>query len=215
MEYNVNRFKELLLEENKKQNLISRRSPETEIDKHIQDCRIALDFIEMDEKRIIDLGSGAGFPGLILAMLVPKGQFCLVEADEKKSKFLAGVKDELRLVNVSVINQRAEILGQDLNFRAGFDYCTSRAVAGIRVLLEYSLPLVIEGGKVVMWKGCNYAAELEEAGVALSVMGGEVRDIFFYTLMEEIDRTLVVVEKVAPTPDKYPRRNGMPAKRPL
>ncbi|HWP95602.1 MAG TPA: 16S rRNA (guanine(527)-N(7))-methyltransferase RsmG [Syntrophomonadaceae bacterium] len=215
MEYNVNRFKEMLLEENRKQNLISRRNPHKEIDKHIEDSRKALDFFDMEGKRIVDIGSGAGFPGMILAMLVPNAEIILVESDMKKSVFLSTVKAELDIANVGIVNQRAEILGQDPAFRESFDLCTNRAVAAVRVILEYGLPLLIPGGRVVMWKGRNYLAEMQEASTALEILGGQASTVYSYSLMDELDRTLVVVEKTRATPDKYPRRNGLPGKRPL
>lgn len=215
MEYNVNKFKKMLLQENKEHNLVSRKSTVKELDKHIEDSLRALDFVQLKEEKVVDIGSGAGFPGLILAMHCPRARFSLVEADRKKSLFLEKVWLEIGLTNVEVINRRAEELGQDSEYRGRFDICTSRAVASMNVILEYGLPLVQVGGKLILWKGRNYHQEIEQSGRALSMLGGRVVGIHLYTLKEKNDRAILVVQKEQPTPAKFPRRVGVPAKRPL
>ena len=215
MEYNVNRFIELLLDENTRQNLVSRKSIDDEVPKHIEDSIKILDYISLENKNIVDIGSGAGFPALVLAISCPGVPFTLVESDLKKSKFLEKVSTEINLNNVEVIRTRVEELGQNQAYRGSFDICTCRAVAAMNILLEYGLPLLKPGGRLLLWKGRNYQQEITEAQKALEILGGKVTDIYLYNLMEDRDRTIVVVEKKGETPAKYPRRVGIPGKRPL
>lgn len=217
MEYNVsvNNFKNLLLGENKKQNLVSRRSIYAELDKHIEDSRQLLKYMPISRQKIIDIGSGAGFPGMILALDCPQAGFTLVESDLKKSGFLKRVVAELNLTNVEVIRSRVEELGRELDYREQFDICTCRAVASMNVILEYGFPLLKVGGKMVQWKGINYQQEIAEAQNALRLLRAEVSGVVRYTLMEDRDRALVVVKKLTTTPEEYPRRTGIPTKRPL
>ena len=205
----------MLTAENQRQNLISRKSFAYELDKHFEDSLKLLDFLKIAGEKIIDIGSGAGFPGLVLALACPQTEFTLVESARKKSNFLEEVKTELGLPNVSVICRRVEDLGQDSNFRGSFSLCSSRAVASMNVMLEYGLPLLRPGGKLLLWKGRNYQREIEQAENALQVLGGLLEDVWFYNLMEERDRAIVVIKKEKETPDKYPRRVGIPSKRPL
>jgi 16S rRNA (guanine527-N7)-methyltransferase len=215
MEIIVKRFIHLLLEENKKQNLVSRKTGPEEIEKHIQDSIQVLDWVPLEGLDVIDIGSGAGFPGLVLAIVCPQSRLTLVESDLKKSDFLHFVGKELGLDNLRVIRERVEILGQSKQHRASYDVCTSRAVAAMRVVLEYGIPLLKPGGKVLLWKGSSYQQEITEAEVALEILGGKIKDVFSYNLMQERDRVIVAVEKVRRTPAKYPRRVGTPAKIPL
>lgn len=213
MEYIVNKYKELLIEENKKHNLISRRMEQDELDGHIKDSLAILDFTSLAGKGV-DIGSGAGFPGLILAIYCPEVLFWLIESDMKKSMFLEKACAECGIRNVQVLQKRAEEAGRDSLLREGFDFCTSRAVAAMNVMLEYSLPLVKKGGLVFMWKGPKWQEELKEADNALKVLGGQVIDVYSYSLQDH-QRYIVVVEKKELTPEKYPRRVGIPSKRPL
>ncbi len=215
MEINVKRFVELLLEENKKQNLVSRRAGPEDIARHIQDSIQVLDWVPLQGLDVIDIGSGAGFPGLILAMASPKSRLTLVESDLKKSDFLQFVSRELGMDNVRVIRERVENMGQDKKHRARYDVCTSRAVAAMRVVLEYAIPLVKIEGRVLLWKGSSYQQEISEAKLALEILGGRINDVLSYSLMQERDRVIVSVEKVRRTPAGYPRRVGIPAKMPL
>lgn len=215
MEYNVNRYRDLLIDENTRQNLVSRKSIDSELDMHIQDSLAITNYLDINRQKIIDIGSGAGFPGLILAMHYPEAGFTLVESDKKKSAFLSRVVQEIGLKNTIVINRRVEDVGQDSNFREGFDICTARAVAPLQVLLEYGIPLLKTGGRLALWKGINYLTEIEAARQALSVLQSEVEEVFQYNLMGERDRAMVLIRKHQNTPARYPRRVGIPAKRPL
>lgn len=215
MEYNVNRYKEMLTQENQRQNLISRKSFDYELDKHIEDSLKLLEFMPLEAENLVDIGSGAGFPGMILAIACPQTRFTLVESDRKKSGFLKQVKDELALSNVEVVCRRVEELGREGGTRGNFTLCSSRAVASMNILLEYGLPLLKIGGRLFLWKGRNYQQEIEQANNAMSLLGGSLGQVWLYTLMEDRDRAIIEVRKDRETPERYPRRVGIPSKRPL
>lgn len=215
MEYIVKRYIELISEENERHNLVSRKSFDEEVDKHIEDSLKILEFEDLNNKKVVDIGSGAGFPAVLLAIKCTNTEFTLIESDLKKSLFLSRVKEELGLTNLEIVRERAEVVGQDPLYRGTFDVCTSRAVASLNIMLEYGLPLLKTDGEMWLWKGKNYLTEIEEAQNALKILNGQVNRIHLYTLMEEKDRAIVVVKKESETPSKYPRRVGMPTKRPL
>lgn len=214
MEYNVKTFKEMLIEENSRHNLVSRKSLPVELEKHIEDSRSLLNFMDLKGSRVVDIGSGAGFPGLVLAIYCPEGEFLLLESDLKKTEFLQAAINRCGLKNCQVLRKRIEEVGRS-ELRNSFDFCSCRALAMMNIVLEYGLPLLRLGGKLLLWKGKNYSREIEQAAHALDILGGKVVDIFTYSLMAERDRAIVVVEKERETPAKYPRRVGIPAKRPL
>lgn len=209
------KYMDLLREENEKQNLLSRKSMEEELNKHVEDSQVLLKFVSLENKKVIDIGSGAGFPALVLAMSSSLKHLTLVESDLKKSEFLKRVIKELALDNVEVLRERAEEIGQNELYREKSDYCTSRAVAPLNIMLEYSLPLLNLGGKAYMWKGRNYAEEIEASETALKLLGGSIEEIFHYNLLEERDRVIIAINKTSETASKYPRRVGVPSKRPL
>ncbi len=214
MEY-ISKYRSLLMDENQRQNLVSRRTLEEDFEKHVQDSQEVLNYVDWKNARIVDMGSGAGFPGLILAMLCPSAQFTLVESDHKKSAFLKGAAQQLSLSNVTVITRRLEELSQDELYRESFDAVTARAVAGLNTLLEYGVPLLKIGGIGWFWKGIKAEEEVEQAQNALQLLQAQVDNIYWYRLIEDRDRALVKVVKRAPTPAQYPRRVGVPSKRPL
>jgi 16S rRNA (guanine527-N7)-methyltransferase len=166
--------------------------------------------------RLIDVGSGAGFPGLPLRLVCPQLQLTLLEATGKKVGFMEHVRDQLGLAAVTVIHGRAENLGQAPEHRERYDWAVARAVAELPVLAEYLLPLVRVGGWCLAQRGENALAEVHKADRALTLLGGRLERLIpveLHGLAET--RYLVVVQKVAPTPLTYPRRPGMPSKRPL
>lgn len=172
--------------------------------------RAAVDF------ETIDVGSGAGFPGLALKLILPALRLTLLEATGKKAEFLEFLVQRLELSRVRVIKARAEELGQDPLHREQYDLVLARAVARMATLAELTLPLVRMGGWVIAQKGDDPLAEIEAARNAIVTLGGQVQGILPVQVPElEATRHLAVLEKVAPTPAKYPRRPGMPAKRPL
>lgn len=167
-------------------------------------------------ERVIDVGTGAGFPGLPLKIVNPQMQLTLVESIGKKTAFCEHLIDKLGLEGVVVIQMRAEELGHLAEHREQYDWALARAVAVMPVLLEYLLPLVRVGGSVLAMKGESGPAEAQSAEKATQLLGGHLRQLMPLTLPGVAEeRYLVVVDKVAVTPQKYPRRVGIPAKRPL
>jgi len=166
--------------------------------------------------RLVDVGTGAGFPGLPLKIVCPQMQLTLVEATGKKVKFCEHVVETLKLSGVSVIKARAEEIGRDPAHREQYDWAVARAVAEMPTLAEYLLPLVRRGGRAVAQKGQDAPAETQTAEGALRRLGGELEQIVPVELPGIVEtRYLVVFKKVAATPPAYPRRVGVPAKTPL
>lgn len=210
-------YADLLQEWNQKINLTGINTPEEIRIKHFLDslsCQIAMQGSPVDS--VIDVGTGGGFPGLPLRLLYPEMRLTLVESIAKKTAFLSLIVQELGLDHVQVITSRAEDVGQDPAHREQYAWAVARAVALLPVLAEYLLPLVRVGGFMLAQKGATAPEELEAAGPALEILGGRFKELIPVSLpgVEE-SRFLVVIEKVVPTPKKYPRRAGMPAKRPL
>jgi 16S rRNA (guanine527-N7)-methyltransferase len=166
--------------------------------------------------RVVDVGTGAGFPGLALKIVCPGMRLTLLEATRKKVTFLEHIVRELELKDVEVVHGRAEMLGQGMPHRERYDWALARAVAEMPTLAEYLLPLVRVGGAALAQKGEGAAAEVHEAEAAIMTLGGRVRQLVPVELRGLAEtRYLVVMDKVAATPEKYPRRPGMPRKSPL
>lgn len=166
--------------------------------------------------RMIDVGTGAGYPGVPLKIVYPEIRLTLLEATRKKVTFLEHLVRKLELEGVRAIHARSEELGQDPGHREQYDWALARAVAEMPTLVEYLLPLVRVGGAVLAQKGEGAPAEVQSAETAITTMGGRVRQLVPVELRGLAEtRYLVVVDKVAPTPRRYPRRPGMPKKRPL
>jgi 16S rRNA (guanine527-N7)-methyltransferase len=206
-----------LVEWNQRFNLTSITDPEQIRSKHFLDslsCWLAMPLALPG--RVIDVGAGAGFPGLPLKILQPEMQLTLVESTTKKAGFLEHMVQVLGLQDVTVLAMRAEEVGHMSSHREAYDWAVARAVAPLAVLAEYLLPLVKVGGRVLAQKGRGVNKEIEAAKPAVDKLGGED----FMALPATIpglneERWLVVIKKTAPTPAAYPRRAGMPAKRPL
>lgn len=214
MENNVNKYKRYLLQENDKFNLVSRKTIEEQLDLHIEDSRKILERWQLTNQKIIDVGSGAGFPGLIMALTSQENEYLLLESDLKKQQFLQRAIEMLTMNHVQAIRGRAEDIAHHTDYREKFDVSTSRAVAAMRVVLEYCLPLIRVGGMVFLWKGPRYQEEIQEATDAMKLLGGTVEDVHLYQLGDR-QRAIIQVRKHQQTPDKYPRRTGLPVKRPL
>ena len=179
-------------------------------------CLAAIPLSELANTQIIDVGTGAGFPGLPLKIVCPDMQLTLLEATGKKVTFLEHMVEVLGLSGVTVVKGRAEELGHVPEHRERYDWAIARAVAEMPVLAEYLLPLVVVGGRVLAQKGEMAVAETHRAEPAIKTLGGHVRRLIPVELRGLTEtRYLVVIDKIAATPDKYPRRPGMPTKRPL
>ena len=166
--------------------------------------------------RLIDVGTGAGFPGLALAAARPDLQVTLLEAQHKRCQFLRAVKDQLGLERVEVIQERAEVLGHDPAHREQYDRAVARAVAGLNVLCEYLLPFVRVGGYALCWKGPAVDREMADGRAAAQALGARVEDAVALPCQAlEGQHVLVPVHKIQKTLPQYPRKNGIPAKRPL
>jgi len=213
----LGQYEGLLLEWNSRYNLTAIRDPQEIRARHFLDsltCLIAMRGTPME--RVIDVGSGAGFPGIPLKIACPDMQLTLLESIGKKADFCRQVVQSLNLKAVSVISGRAETLGQASDHRQRYDWALARAVAVMPVLAEYLLPLVKIGGHALAMKGESAPVEAQSAENALRLLGGSLRQLIPVTLPSVVEeRYLVVVDKTASTPAAYPRRVGIPAKRPL
>ena len=210
-------YENILLEWNARFNLTAIRDPQEIRTKHFLDsltCLLATRDTPLEQ--VIDVGTGAGFPGIPLKIACPKMRLTLVESVGKKADFCRHVVDSLHLEGVRVIQERAEVLGQAKEHRERYDWAIGRAVALMPVLAEYLLPLVKVGGRMLAMKGESGPAETHSAEQAMRVLGGHLRQLIPVTLQGVADdRYLVVVDKVATTPKSYPRRVGLPAKQPI
>jgi 16S rRNA (guanine527-N7)-methyltransferase len=210
-------YENILLEWNTRFNLTAIRDPQEIRTKHFLDsltCLLAVRDTPLEQ--VIDVGTGAGFPGIPLKIACPKMHLTLVESVGKKADFCRHVVDSLQLEEVRVIQERVEILGQSKEHRERYDWAIGRAVALMPVLAEYLLPLVRVGGRMLAMKGESGPAEAHSAEQAMRVLGGHLRQLIPVTLQGVADdRYLVVVDKVAATPKSYPRRVGLPAKQPI
>jgi len=211
------KYEDELLEWNKKFNLTAIRDVEGIRSKHFLDsltCLLA--WRERPPERLIDIGTGAGFPGLPLKIMMPRLQVTLVESVGKKLDFCRHMVEVLGLDNVTCLQARAEELGLSREHREKYDWAVARAVANLPVLAEYLLPLVRVGGGMLAQKGETGPAEAHKADRAIHVLGGRIRQLIPVLLPGVTEeRFLVVVDKVSATPPGYPRRVGLPAKRPI
>ncbi len=206
-----------LLEWNQKFNLTAIRDSESIRTKHFLDSfSCVLAWKAAPPSRLVDVGTGAGFPGLPLKILYPNLHLTLVESVGKKAMFCQHIVGTLRLEGVDVIQARAEALGQNSKHRESYDWAVARAVANMNILSEYLLPLLKVGGTMLAQKGESGPAEAQSAEKAIKLLGGKLKQVFPVHLPGVADdRYLVLVEKTAATPPKYPRKPGLPAKMPL
>ena len=208
-------YMELLIEWNEKINLTAIIEPEEIILKHFIDSLTIYKYIEKDNK-VVDVGTGAGFPGIPLKIANPELKITLVDSLNKRLIFLQDVINKLQLKNVEIIHARAEDFGQNKKFREKFDIATSRAVANLSTLSEYLIPLVKLNGKCICMKAGDADQEIEEAKKAINVLGGTIKEVENFMLPQsDIGRTVIIINKERNTPTKYPRKAGMPSKDPI
>lgn len=208
-------YMKLLLEWNQQINLTAITEENEIIKKHFIDSITISKYIEKDSK-VIDIGSGAGFPGIPLKIAEETYNITLIDALNKRLKFLNEVIGTINLKNIQTIHTRAEDIGKNIVYRETFDVAVSRAVASLNVLVEYLLPLVKVGGKCICMKGNNVKIEIEEAKKAIELLGGKIEQIEEFNLPNsDITRSIIIIKKIKNTPNKYPRKAGIPSKDPI
>lgn len=209
-------FNEFLQMENRKYNLTAINNPEEVAIRHFLDS-LYLAEAESFQKasKIIDIGSGAGFPGMPLAIAYPQKKFLLVDSLKKRIEFINKAVDILDLTNVRATHQRAEAMAKEKKHRESYDFVTARAVASMNILVEYCLPFVRLGGFFVAMKFGESDEELSNSMNAIEILGGKVVNAMEYSLKNDKEFKLIEIEKIKETPIKYPRRPGMASKRPL
>lgn len=214
------RYLELLVQWNKKINLTSLKTPQEIIIKHFLDSisciKVINKYINIEGISIIDVGTGAGFPGIPIKIVCPSISLSLLEARKKKTIFLEKIIEEINLQKVEVLNGRAEAFGKCPNYRQKYDIVLSRAVALLSTLSEYCLPLVMVGGLFVAQKGRLHKEEIDKALKTVRFLGGELIGVEKARIpFINQERYLLIIKKIKDTPSKYPRKEGLPQKRPL
>ena len=208
-------YMNLLLEWNEKINLTAITEPEDIILKHFVDCATILKYIK-DEDKIIDIGTGAGFPGIPLKILNEKLDITLMDSLNKRINFLNEIINKLDLKNIVAIHARAEELARNKEYREKFDIAISRAVANLSTLSEYMLPFVKKDGMVISMKGSNIEEEVKNAKKAIKILGGEIEKIDNFNLANTNNiRNIITIKKVVKTPKEFPRKAGKPSKEPI
>ena len=202
----------LLLEKNQVMNLTAITDPEKVAQLHMLDCAAVLNCCDLEGKRLLDVGTGAGFPGMVLLIARPDLEMTLVDSTAKKLRFVQDVLDRLGL-RAQVVHARAEELGRDPAFREQFDIVTARAVAAMETLCEYCLPFARVGGTFVAMKGPDAENEMRAARAGIRTLGGG--DVAFrrFQLADSAERNILTVKKISQTPPKYPRPSAQIAKR--
>ena len=212
----LDKYYELLIEKNKVMNLTAITDFDEVIVKHFADSLSICTVLPEDVKTVCDLGTGAGFPGIPMAIAYPNLKFTLIDSLNKRIKFLQEVVDTLGLKNVELVHARAEEAGRNKIFRESFDLVVSRAVANISTLSEYCLPLVKLEGYFISFKSGDITEEINQSGSAISKLGGKLKKPILFTLPEtDISRSFLIINKIKSTPKAYPRKAGTPSKEPL
>lgn len=214
-------YYEMLIETNKVMNLTAITELDEVITKHFLDslalAEVYPDICNPDKNlKVLDLGTGAGFPGIPLKIAFPHLQVTLMDSLNKRVKFLQSVINKLELCDINGVHGRAEEMARNAAYRESFDLCVSRAVANLSTLSEYCLPFVKNGGKFISYKSADIEEELESAKKAINVLGGKLTAVKKFTLPDsDIERSFVLVDKVKNTPKTYPRKAGTASKEPI
>jgi len=210
------KYYELLIEWNQQMNLTAITEPNEVTIKHFFDSLTPSLYFNFTNQKMIDIGAGAGFPSIPLKICFPDLQLTLLDSLNKRLVFLEEVINKLNLNAVSLVHGRAEDIGNKLEYRQGFDLAISRAVAKLNIISELSLPFLKVGGKMISLKGSNVDDELKEAQKAIKVLGGQFEQKYFLELPENFgQRNIVIINKITDTPNKYPRKPGVPNKNPI
>ena len=209
------KYMNLLIEKNKVMNLTAITDPEEIIIKHFMDSLTISKYLE-DNSKIIDVGTGAGFPGIPVKMQNDTLEICLLDSLNKRINFLQEVINENKINKIKAIHGRAEDFGQNREYREKYNYAVSRAVAPLNILLEYMMPFVTIGGICICMKGNIQAEEIEKGKNAAAILGGEIIKTERFKLLDtENERAIILVKKTKQTPKIYPRNPGTPSKKPL
>lgn len=209
------KYMNLLIEWNEKINLTAITEPKEIIIKHFIDSLTVLKDIK-GKNTLVDVGTGAGFPGIPLKIMDEEIKITLLDSLNKRINFLNEVINQLDLKNTETIHSRVEEAGKNKKYRERFDIATARAVANLATLSEYMLPLVKVGGKSICMKGSEVSEELQNSKKAISILGGEIENIDNFQLPKsDMMRNIVIIKKVKNTPNKYPRKPGTPSKEPI
>ncbi|MDU7029632.1 16S rRNA (guanine(527)-N(7))-methyltransferase RsmG [Robinsoniella peoriensis] len=216
----VNQFEtyyELLVEWNKVMNLTGITEYDEVMQKHFVDSLSIVKAADLGQcKKVLDMGTGAGFPGIPIKIVYPHLEVVLLDSLNKRIKFLNEVIGKLGLSGITAIHGRAEDYAKQKEYREMFDLCVSRAVANLASLSEYCIPYTMLHGNFISYKSGSIEDELQNAKNAVFLLGGKMKDTVKFTLPgSDIERSLVVIEKVKKTPGKYPRKAGLPAKEPI
>lgn len=182
--------------------------------KHFIDSLTISRFIE-DGKRLIDIGTGAGFPGIPLKIAYPNMEVTLIDSVNKKLNVIREVSNSIKLDKLEIIHSRAEDLANNSKYREQYDYVTTRAVSNLSTIAEYMIPFLKIGGKAICMKGPNYEDELKDAEKAISILGGKIEKVENLLISNEIERNIIIISKIKSTPNKYPRGQGKPLKEPI
>ena len=213
---NFNKYYELLVEWNKKFNLTSITEYEDVVLKHFIDSILICKFIEFKGKRIIDVGTGAGFPGIPLKIMNPDSEIILLDSLNKRINFLNTVIKELKLSNIKALHGRAEDVSREKKYRGSFDYSVSRAVANLSTLSEYCIPFLKTGGCFVSYKSDKSEDEINSANKAIKTLKSKIIKVEETGLPgTDIIRRFVIIENIEPVDMRYPRKAGIPSKDPL
>lgn len=210
-------YYEMLVEKNKVMNLTAITEFEDVLEKHFLDSIAVARYVDLTgELSLMDLGTGAGFPGMPLKIMFPNLKITLADSLNKRIVFLNEVIDVLELEGVTTVHGRAEDLAADVNYREQYDYCVSRAVANLSTLSEYCLPFVKVGGAFISYKSGEIEEELSSAKKAIFLLGGQTKEVIPFQLDgTDISRSFVMIGKEKKTPNAYPRKSGIPSKKPL
>lgn len=211
----LDEYARMLIETNKSFNLTAIKEPDDVTVKHFADCLAIFRYVNIPENaKIIDVGTGAGFPGLVLKLVRPDIRMTFLDSTKKKLGFIQNVLDECG-VEGETLHMRAEEAAQLSKYRENFDFATARAVAALPVLSEYCLPFVKRGGTFISMKSAESNEEFGEAKKAIDILGGKVSEDIVFQLVENMPRRIILIKKKSQTPTKYPRPSAQIAKKPI